>query len=314
MNTLLISAMAMAAPIPVSYLVEALRRTPEKPETPAWAPQLKYEYVEIEGNKIRYVKTGSGPAIVLLHTLRTQLDMWHKVIPHLSKSFTVYAMDHPGHGFSDIPESEYTAELFREIVKGFLEKLDLENATIVGESIGGTLGLMLAAEQNSRVTKVIAVNPYDYDQGKGIYRSSPIARLLFSISNLPILGATFWRLRSFPIFLNIMRGGVFNSDNLPPELMKELNQVGNRHGHYRAFMSLIKHFPEWEAVRKDYGNIKIPVLLIYGDHDWSKMKEREEEQSLIPNSELKTIANAGHFISLDASDNLTNSITQFMGK
>ena len=263
MNTLLLSAIAISATVPISYLVEALRRAPEKPDRPTWAPELKYQYIEIEGNKIRYLKTGKGPVLVLLHTLRTQLDMWQKVMPHLAESFTVYAMDHPGHGFSDIPDSEYTPELFRAAFNGFLDKLDIENAIIVGESIGATLGLMVAAEHNTRVSKVIAVNPYDYDHGKGIYRSSAIARVLFSVSNLPILGATFWRLRSFPIFLNVMRGGVVDSKRLPQELMQEMHQVGNRHGHYQAFLILIKHFPKWEVVRKIYANIKIPFFCLF---------------------------------------------------
>ena len=203
-------------------------------------------------------------------------------------------------------------QLFRAAFNGFLDKLDIENAIIVGESIGATLGLMVAAEHNTRVSKVIAVNPYDYDHGKGIYRSSAIARVLFSVSNLPILGATFWRLRSFPIFLNVMRGGVVDSKRLPQELMREMNQVGNRHGHYQAFMSLIKHFPKWEVVRNDYANIKIPVLLIYGVHDWSKVKEREEEQALISNVEMKIIANAGHFSSLDESGEVVNQRKRFL--
>ena len=308
MNTLTLSLIAAVAPIPISYVVEALRRAPSAPESPSWAPQLKYEYIESHGHNIRYLKTGKGPAIVLLHTLRTQLDMWQKVIPQLAENHTVYAMDHIGHGFSDIPKLEYTPELFLQKIEGFLDNMKIDNATIVGESIGGSLGLMLAAKHNPRVKQVIAVDPYEYDYGRGVYRSSLFGRLLFSISGLPILGATFWRLRSLPIFKNILLGGVMNSANFPNQLLKEMNAVGNRQGHYQAFMNLIKHFPKWQAVREDYGNIEVPVQLLYAEHDWSTKQERAEVHNLIPNAELHTLKDSGHFASVDASDKIISIV------
>lgn len=62
--------------------------------------------------RLRYIVAGSGPAVVLLHTLRTQLDMFQKVFPELAKRYRVYALDYPGHGFSDIPAADYTADFF----------------------------------------------------------------------------------------------------------------------------------------------------------------------------------------------------------
>ena len=54
---------------------------------------------------------------------RTQLDLFEKVIPELSKHFTVYALDYPGHGYSDIPKARYDAAFFTETVEGFLDQL-----------------------------------------------------------------------------------------------------------------------------------------------------------------------------------------------
>ena len=59
--------------------------------------------VRIDGGAtLRYLKAGSGSPLLLLHTIRTQLDYFESVIPTLAKHHTVYALDLPGHGYSSI--------------------------------------------------------------------------------------------------------------------------------------------------------------------------------------------------------------------
>src|SRR5262245_12923504 len=111
----------------ISFVVESLRATPAEPRTLRWAPDIPVEHVDVGGNTLRYIKTGNGPVLVLLHTLRTQLDLFEKVVPELSKHFTVYALDYPGHGYSDIPQARYDAAFFTKAVEGFLDKLDLRD-------------------------------------------------------------------------------------------------------------------------------------------------------------------------------------------
>ncbi|MEE8264093.1 MAG: alpha/beta fold hydrolase, partial [Gammaproteobacteria bacterium] len=98
--------------VAVSYLVEAMRTAPSTPTTLQWGPEIPIQYADVNGVKLRYITAGTGPTLVLLHTLRTQLDIFQKVIPELSKQFKVYALDYPGHGFSDIPKVKYKPEVF----------------------------------------------------------------------------------------------------------------------------------------------------------------------------------------------------------
>ena len=111
----------------VSFVIEALRPKPKAPAKLRWAPTIPIETVEVGGNRLRYIKSGKGPTLVLLHTLRTQLDLFEKIVPELSKHFTVYALDYPGHGYSDIPDARYDAAFFTEAVEGFLDRLDLRD-------------------------------------------------------------------------------------------------------------------------------------------------------------------------------------------
>jgi pimeloyl-ACP methyl ester carboxylesterase len=297
----------------VSFVIEALRPKPKAPAKLRWAPKIPVETVEVGGNRLRYIKSGKGPALVLLHTLRTQLDLFEKLVPELSKHFTVYALDYPGHGYSDIPEARYDAAFFAGAVEGFLDQLNLRDVTLAGVSIGGSLALILAARHNSRVARVIAINPYDYAKGRGMARSSLAGGLVTYASLVPFIGETVNRLRNSLIMRAVMRGGVADPNSIPPALMEEMYLVGNRPGHYRAFISLLRHAASWETAAKDYRRIEIPVLLIWGDQDWARPEEREHDRKLIPGVEMTTLARGGHFLPLDRPQELTALIVRFAG-
>jgi len=301
-----------AALVPLSYVIEALRKAPAPATSVPWAPDIPVRWVAVDGVRLRYVVAGHGPPLVLLHTLRTQLDLFQRVIPALARRYQVYALDFPGHGHSDIPAAEYPAERFIDSIAGFLEQLEIEQAVLVGESIGATAALGLAARRHPRVRAVVAISTYDYDRGRGARRASALARLLFSVNDVPVLGGTVTRLRQFPVVKAVLEGGLHRLESLPGPLAREMYQVGNRPGHYRAFMSLVHHWPTWEAVRKGYGDIACPVLLLYGDHDWSRPDERAETARLIPGAEVRTVKNAGHFLSLDAPVELIEQVVEFV--
>jgi pimeloyl-ACP methyl ester carboxylesterase len=295
----------------VSLLMEALRRKPKPPATLRWAPSIPIQTIEIDGTKLRYIKTGKGPVLVLLHTLRTQLDLFEKVVPELSKHFTVYALDYPGHGYSDIPSARYDAAFFTRAVEGFLNKLDLRDVTLAGVSIGGSIALIIAARRNPRVARVVSINPYDYAKGRGMGRAGLFGAFVTYASLPPVIGETVMRLRNSLIMNAVLRGGVADSDSIPPALLKEMYLVGNRPGHYPAFLSLLRNSESWEAATKNYGRIEIPVLLIWGDQDWARPVEREHDRMLIPGVEMLTLPEGGHFLPLDRPRELTDAIVRF---
>lgn len=111
--------------------------------------------LQIDGKRsIRYLKAGHGEPLILLHTIRTQLDYFEAVIPQLAEHFTVYAIDLPGHGYASIDtQANYDEPYFRSAVIAFIEKLDLNNVTLVGESIGAVLALTVASQLSERVKK-----------------------------------------------------------------------------------------------------------------------------------------------------------------
>jgi len=308
LGTALVSLVALLG---ISFLMEALRIAPKQPEKLVWAPSILIRYVEIAGVKVRYIKAGAGQNLVLLHTLRTQLDLFEKVVPELAKHFTVYALDYPGHGYSDIPKAQYDAEFFFRSVEGFLDAMNLSDVTLCGVSIGGAISLIVAGRGNARVARVVGINPYDYAKGRGMARSSFLGRLITATSEIPMAGEIVMRLRNFMIMKAVLRGGVANPESIRPALLKEMYLVGNRRGHYRAFLGLLRNAASWESATKVYRNINVPVALIWGDKDWSTASEREHDRSLIPGAQMTTVENGGHFLPLDRPLELQELIIRF---
>src|SRR5437867_10582742 len=99
---------------PGKWREEKTMRTESGPNseyTRTWSPSGEIEYAKLaDGTRLRYLKVGSGPtALILLHTVRTQLDHFQLVIAKILRAFTVYALDMPGMGWSDImPRASYT--------------------------------------------------------------------------------------------------------------------------------------------------------------------------------------------------------------
>ena len=311
MTLLLLTVASLAGVVVLSLAVEALRPRPAPPKTLYWDSSTSIRYSVVNGLRIRHIKTGRGPNLVLLHTLRTQLDIFEKLIPLLAEQFTVHALDYPGHGFSAIPHTSYRPELFVTTVEAFLDHADITDATLVGVSIGGTIPLLIAAKRNPRVKKVVAINPYDYAKGMGMTRGNLVAKLVFTFAKVPVLGETAMRLRNPVVERKIMEGGVRDPAALTPGFLAQVVASGARAGHYRAFLNLIRHAYLWEDARQVYGKIASPVLVVYGDDDWSLPEERRRTVAAIPGARVETVADGGHFLPLDRPERLAELITGF---
>lgn len=295
----------------LSFGVEILVRDSVPSSEREWDLGVPTHYVNVHGTRLRYVATGEGEPLVLLHTLRTQMDIFRDVIDDLSKNFRVHSFDYPGHGWSDTPREEYTPALFYRYVRGFLEARQIENPILVGESIGGPLALRLASEHPASVRKVVAINSYDYGEGRGIFRGSLLSNVAFNMGEIPVVGETIWRLRFRQLFRAMIEGSVHRPDELDSALVRELYEAGNQVHRYEAFLSLIRHFPKWEDLRSTYENVNVPVLLIYGEHDWSRPSERQSTRRLLPEAQMETVPEGGHLLSLEKPQPVVNLITEF---
>jgi pimeloyl-ACP methyl ester carboxylesterase len=234
-----------------------------------------------------------------------QLEYWTSLRQALGTGYDIVALDLPGHGRSSAPDVEYDAAYFTGAVECFLERCDLKNVILVGESIGAAIALGLAARHDRRVGRVLAINPYDYGVGGGIRRSSVLAGVLFTLFGWPVIGEVTLRAGTKGILRRIVEGGLYDRTHLPTDLIDDLWECGALPGHAEAFLSLARNWWSWIAGRGAYATIQRPVTLVYADHDWSRADERSANSStlaLATSARTLTISSCGHFAALDRPD------------
>jgi len=268
---------------------------------------------QVNGAAVRYQRRGDGRPVVLLHPLRMQLEYFDPLCAELGDAGAeLIAVDLPGHGHSGAPAADYTAAYFTDTAEALLDSLGVADAIVVGESIGASIGLGLAARHCSRVAGIVALNPYDYGRWGGIRRSSTIGNIVFTTMLLPVVGPVVAQAGTKGVLRRVLDGGLYDPGHLSPQLVDQLYQSGRRPGHGRALRSLSRSWHSWISARDRYPAIQIPVTLAYGDHDWSNEDERDANRRAIPAVRATTIRDCGHFSCLDKPAQVTAVIRDFL--
>ncbi len=260
-------------------------------------------FTRADGSRLRYYTAGTGPALVLMHTVRTQLDYFQRVIPLLWDHYTVYALDLSGMGWSDIVAgARYEEPELRAAVVEFASGLNLHGVTLAGESLGAALALSASIDLGGRVNRVVAFNSYDYPSG--LERGNWLARFIITSVRLPGIGPVFASLEPRPIMRAVLHGGFVDKSKLPEDFLLELLRSGRREGYSRVARAVYRSLEGFNHARSRYAAVSAPVTLVYSDHDWSRPAERDQVASSLADVRRLTLPRTGHFSSLERPDDV----------
>jgi pimeloyl-ACP methyl ester carboxylesterase len=150
---------------------------PCRGQAPAQQPQDKT--IAVFGQTIHYWDAGSGPVLVLVHGLGSSKDGdWGRVFEPLSRKHRVIALDQIGFGRSDKPLLDYRIQTYVDFLNEFLHELKVEKASFMGESLGGWISALYAAEISDGahlvpIEKLILVDAAGLKQDKPIPNLNP---------------------------------------------------------------------------------------------------------------------------------------------
>jgi pimeloyl-ACP methyl ester carboxylesterase len=140
------------------------------------------ESVFVDGVRWHIVERGQGSTVILVHGFLSSSFTWHRVLDALANHHHVIAVDLPGFGYSERPARfDYSAPGEAAALLRFLAVRKLEKVTLVGNSMGGAIAMLVAAASPGRVSGVVLVDS-----------ATPWTRpiLLYRILRLPAAGET----------------------------------------------------------------------------------------------------------------------------
>jgi pimeloyl-ACP methyl ester carboxylesterase len=115
---------------------------------------FKHAYAKVNGIDIHYVIGGTGEPLVLLHGFGQNWYMWNRLLPELSKHFTVIAPDLPGLGESGKPATGYDKKTMAVYIHGVVKQLGYDHINLVGHDIGLMVAYAYAAQFSAEVKKL----------------------------------------------------------------------------------------------------------------------------------------------------------------
>lgn len=144
----------------------------------------------LPGGELQVVDRGprQAPPIVLIHCYTCSMNWWDGVAPRLERDHRVVLVDLLGHGGSEKPGSGYTPENQARVVAEALERLGVRNATVVGHSLGGSVGVALT-EQSPRLVERLAIVDMPPDNTYGDLG------FVASLGFQPVLGQALWKIK-----------------------------------------------------------------------------------------------------------------------
>ncbi|MGA8309736.1 MAG: alpha/beta fold hydrolase [Terriglobales bacterium] len=162
-------------------------RTGSETERELQTSAVQEHWTVVDGSRMRYLQSGSGPALVLVHGLLGYSFSWRHALPVLAPQATVYAVDALGVGFSDRPPGlDCRLRAHAERLLRFLDGVGVASCDLLGTSHGGAVAMMAAALAPERVRSLILVAPVNPWSAHGkrlapFLTSQPIAWLILRL-------------------------------------------------------------------------------------------------------------------------------------
>ena len=260
---------------------------------------------EFDNRQMGYVKTGAGPAVILLHGFGEDHHIFKSTVTTLEKKYTVYAPDLLGTGMSSINTfpSNFSIEYLADSIAAFIEHEKIENCILLGHSMGGYVTLAFAKKYPQ------------YLKGFGLLHSTALPDSPLKIENRT-RGISFIQKFGATAFLETTANNLFGgfTQKKQPHIITDFIQS------MPAFSNVALHF-YYQAMmaRPDLTHVlattTLPVLFILGTHDIAVALEDTIPQTKMPKTAyLYVLENCGHMGMLEQPINFNNAVLDFLDK
>jgi len=249
------------------------------------------EFAIKEESDFKYIEEGEGEVLLLLHGLMGALSNWEEVIAEFKDRYRVIIPMLP---IYDLPLLSTGVKGLSNYVHKFLKFKKLQNVILLGNSLGGHVGLVFVISHPEMIKALVLTG------SSGLYENS--------------FGGSFPKRENYDFIKEKVEFTFYNPATATKELVDEVFETVNDRSKVIKILAMAK-----SAIRhnmsKDLDKIKIPVALIWGKNDKITPPEVAEEfNSLLSDSELSWIDNCGHAPMMEQPAQFNEILNKFLKK
>ena len=252
------------------------------------------EYVRVGPYRVHYFVGGQGKPLLLIHGLGARTEDWTPQMPAYAKNgFRVYAIDLLGSGQTDHPDIAYTMQQQAGLVRGFLDTIHVQQADVIGWSMGGWVALEFALEHPDRVHRLVAMD------SAGLWFQNSLTPDVLEPRNVPQL----MQLESLLMPRTPYIPGFFQRDMLRA-MQRNFPVV------HRTLESMLSEKDELDG---RLGQLGMPVLFVWGAQDAlipPSVGLRMHNQ--IPQSVLQLYSGCGHLGPAICAGRIVPKVLEFL--
>ena len=272
-------------------------------------------WMDFDGARMRYLRAGSGPALILLHGLLGYSFSWRYAMPALAPYRTVFAPDMLGAGFSDRPRIDHSMRATALRILKFAENLGLTSFDLLGTSRGGAVAMCAAAECLARgepkvrsLILVAPVNPF-----------SPHGQRLATLAGTRSGGAVArFVLEGMPWLYPYVHGRLFaDPRKIPPQSLEGYKAPLATPGLFDHAISIVS---TWGADLRELETLlpklaPIPTLLMWGSEDPAVYASSMEPLArYFPKAEKIVYPGVGHLPYEECADEFNRDLIAFLSR
>ena len=276
--------------------------------------QHRVQYVTIHGYRRAFVRTGKGPALLLLHGLGRDHTTWLPVIDALARRYTVIAPDLLGHGESDKPRADYSVGGFANGMRDLLTVLGIDKVTVVGHSFGGGVAMQFAYQFPERTERLVLVG----SGGLGSEVSTAI-RAITTTGFYQVMG-----LMTLPGVRQVGSAGLRALSRTGIKEFRDFDEVASIYESFQdpaaraAIRHVVRAVVDWQGqivtmADRAYLTEAMPMCVIWGEDDRViPVSHAARAAVLAPDARVELIPNAGHFPHKDHPERFVKILNDFV--
>lgn len=295
---------ACAPPSQIPPYFETLERTPIE--------RIPIKTVLVHDQRIAYLDIGAGPPVILIHGFGGSMWQWEHQQHALPQHFRTLTLDLPGSGLSDKPDIDYLPDQMLDFCIGFMDALEISQATVVGNSMGAGLAIGMALTHPARIDKLVLIDGLP-SHVKAKLTSRSFRQALESRAPSWLVSFGNWLFGGL-VTESVLKEIVHDHRLLTPAVIERSNRNRRRPGIIKPLMAVRNALPSWEAdFAPRLSSIAHPTMIIWGEYDrLFPMAVGEELHHRIRGSTFVRVPDAGHMPQWERPDLVNRSLIAYI--